>query len=386
MWFRNLMIYRLAGDHALTAEKIAEALASKIFVPAGSHDLASFGWVAPVKHRPDDLAIAQHDAVLIAVQTESKILPPAVVNQEADRRIAKIEAKENRRVGRREQREIRERVAEEFLPRAFSKLSAQRAIIDLKNNLVIVDSGSASKAENLLSHLRSALGELPTRLIQTACGPRSVITSWLRDGAPENFTLDDAVELESVAEGGAKAKFQNAPLDAEAIKTHLGDMEVTRLAVSWNDRISFTISDALEFKRLAMLDQLAEDQQSELESCEDMAAEFDARFFMHVGTLRQFIPAVFEAMGGEINDLFDAPPASAEQSASPLPWAGPADQDPLYEKAEKLVMLNGRVSISFVQRELRIGYNYAARLIEKMEENGIVSPMNESGAREVLAA
>ncbi len=58
--------------------------------------------------------------------------------------------------------------------------------------------------------------------------------------------------------------------------------------------------------------------------------------------------------------------------------------DDLYNEAVEFVIETRRASISSVQRKFRIGYNRAARLIEAMEENGIVSPMNSNGSREVL--
>ena len=58
--------------------------------------------------------------------------------------------------------------------------------------------------------------------------------------------------------------------------------------------------------------------------------------------------------------------------------------DPLYDEAVQFVIESRRPSISSVQRKLRIGYNRAARLIEAMEEAGVVSGMNSNGSREVL--
>ena len=63
---------------------------------------------------------------------------------------------------------------------------------------------------------------------------------------------------------------------------------------------------------------------------------------------------------------------------------GGDSDEPLYEEAMTFVQDSGRASISAVQRKLRIGYNRAARLIEQMEEAGVVSAMNSNGTREVL--
>ena len=61
------------------------------------------------------------------------------------------------------------------------------------------------------------------------------------------------------------------------------------------------------------------------------------------------------------------------------------ESDPLYDEAVAIVMKTRRASISSVQRQLRIGYNRAARLIEEMERAGLVSSMQSNGNREVLA-
>ncbi len=64
---------------------------------------------------------------------------------------------------------------------------------------------------------------------------------------------------------------------------------------------------------------------------------------------------------------------------------GDPESDPLYDEAVAFVLESRKASISSVQRKLRVGYNRAARLIEQMEEAGVVSAMNSNGSREILA-
>ena len=64
---------------------------------------------------------------------------------------------------------------------------------------------------------------------------------------------------------------------------------------------------------------------------------------------------------------------------------GDAEQDALYDEAVKIVITERKPSISYVQRRLKIGYNRAARLIESMEQAGLVGPLQSNGSREVLA-
>ena len=64
---------------------------------------------------------------------------------------------------------------------------------------------------------------------------------------------------------------------------------------------------------------------------------------------------------------------------------GGSESDPLYDEAVAFVTESRKASISSVQRKLRIGYNRAARLIEQMEESGVISPAGHNGSREVIA-
>jgi S-DNA-T family DNA segregation ATPase FtsK/SpoIIIE len=74
-----------------------------------------------------------------------------------------------------------------------------------------------------------------------------------------------------------------------------------------------------------------------------------------------------------------------EEGEGAAPGDAPAgESDPLYDQAVEVVVKSRRASISFVQRQLRIGYNRAARLLEQMEQSGLVSAMQSNGNREIL--
>ncbi|CAB3670637.1 DNA translocase FtsK [Achromobacter denitrificans] len=74
----------------------------------------------------------------------------------------------------------------------------------------------------------------------------------------------------------------------------------------------------------------------------------------------------------------------AEGASSVTGIGGDAESDPMYDQACEVVLKHRRASISLVQRHLRIGYNRAARLLEQMEQSGIVSAMQSNGNREIL--
>src|SRR4249920_904501 len=82
-----------------------------------------------------------------------------------------------------------------------------------------------------------------------------------------------------------------------------------------------------------------------------------------------------------VDGLLDAEEASGAEQG---PGESSGESDPLYDQAVEIVLRTRRASISLVQRHLRIGYNRAARLIEQMEQAGMVSSMQSNGNREVL--
>jgi DNA segregation ATPase FtsK/SpoIIIE, S-DNA-T family len=88
-----------------------------------------------------------------------------------------------------------------------------------------------------------------------------------------------------------------------------------------------------------------------------------------------YIEGILEggAAEGEGGDLLGGEGGGASEEA-----------DPLYDQAVAVVLKNRRASISLVQRHLRIGYNRAARLLEQMEQSGLVSNMQSNGNREIL--
>ncbi|MEN9759937.1 MAG: hypothetical protein RL676_1088, partial [Pseudomonadota bacterium] len=80
----------------------------------------------------------------------------------------------------------------------------------------------------------------------------------------------------------------------------------------------------------------------------------------------------------------DAASSGGTFTAGLSPEGGAGESDPLYDEAVAIVLKHKRASISLVQRHLRIGYNRAARLLETMEQSGVVSPMQSNGNRDIL--
>jgi recombination associated protein RdgC len=129
------------------------------------------------------------------------------------------------------------------------------------------------------------------------------MADWLAGGdAPAGFTIDRDCELKAVGEEKAAVRYVRHALDGDEIggeiKAHLASGKLpTRLALTWDDRISFILTEKLEIKRLAFLDLLKEQAEKTAEHADE---QFDADFALMTGEIARFLPQIVEALGGEV--------------------------------------------------------------------------------------
>ncbi|ANQ83175.1 recombination-associated protein RdgC [Azoarcus olearius] len=297
MWFKNLQLYRLPAPWDISLERFEEQLAKRRFQPCGSQDMESRGWVAPVAD--DVLVHPVGDQWLIALGVEGKLLPSSVVKQVADERAEEIAEQQGYKLGRKQLKELREQVTQELLPRAFTRRRRIHAWIDPVHGWLAVDASSAARAEDVLEHLRQTLDSLPLALLRTERSPSSAMADWLAGGeAPANFTIDQDCELRSVTEDKAAVRYVRHTLEGDEIKGHLTAGKLpTRLAMTFDDRVSFVLTEKLEIKRLDFLDVVRDQIDGE---AEDAIALFNAEFALMTGELQKLLPAVVDALGGEL--------------------------------------------------------------------------------------
>ena len=419
MWFKNLLVYRLTQSIDLTTDTLEAALQAKPARPCASQELSTYGFV-PVLKGGEVLAHHAHGYTLIAARKEERILPSSVVKEAVQEKVDEIETQQMRKVYKKEKEQIKDEIVQAFLPRAFIKRRTTFAAILPEAGLILVDASSPKVAEDLLSTLRDALGSLPVRPLGVKQAPTATMTDWVKAGDATHglFILDQASLVDAGEEGG-KVVATGQDLTSDEIQNHLGAGKlVSKLALAWSDKLSFVLNDKAQVTRLRFEDLLQD--QAEADGGEDAAAQFDASFVLMCMTLLEFLPQLVEALGGEElpqgldGDAVELVPLTTTQRATAervtvelvtkprrevreeqldafadqdqnLPALETGDEhDPMYAQAVAHVRKTGRASISSVQRGLLIGYNRAARMIERMELEGIITPIDSNGAREVI--
>jgi len=294
MWLRNLQIYKLTRFD-LSYTQLAESLADHPLTSPTGMELQRAGWLSPTG---DNQPIVHQygEQLLIALGVDKKLLPASVINRFAKERAQEVEEQQGYKPGRKQMKQIKEAITDELLPRSFVQRRITRAWIDPVNMRLVIDASSVSRADDVVSAILQCVEGIAFQPLRTSISPLGGMTDWMLSGPPFGFTLDDSCELRSTGSAGSVRYTSNAP-DHEEVRKHIESGKATaKLAMTWNDRISFVLDEAMQIKRVKPLDVLTE----QTYSCDDaFDADFDADFALMTGEVAQMVGDLVEALGGE---------------------------------------------------------------------------------------
>lgn len=309
MWFKNLQIFRLPRRWAITAEDLCAALASRQFGESTAANMENAGFVPPREGGP--LVHAVNGQFLIALQQEKRLLPAAFVKQVLKERVAEFEEQQGFPPGRKAKKDLKSRIEDEMLPRAFPIRKIVHAWIDPVNGWLVVDTSSPARAEDMLKLLLKAIDRFPVQTVRLNRSPIGVMSAWLEtDEAPSGFTIDQDAELRATGESKAAVRFVKHTLDSDDVRRHIkAGKQATKLAMTWNDRVSFVLTESFAIKRVAPLDVIKEG----VGVTYDDAERFDSDFVLMTGELSRMIADTIEALGGEDDAQSDLVSKDAQQ-------------------------------------------------------------------------
>jgi recombination associated protein RdgC len=288
-----MIIYRIAPHWQIDLSEVQAALAQWPFVECGATQERSWGWAPPRGQAHGLMAESVGGQWLLRFMVEAKVLPGSVLARRVQEKAARIEQETGRKPGRRESRDLKEEAKLDLLPMAFTKQSAIWVWLDTAARFLVIDTTSQGRADEVASALIEALAGLSLALIDTHTSPQAAMAHWLStQEAPAGFSIDRECELKSTGEEKAVVRYARHPLDIAEIQAHIAAGKLpTKLALSWDDRLSFVLTEGLQIKKLAFLDTATQGPTDE--------GGFDADVALATGELRQFIPDLIEALGGE---------------------------------------------------------------------------------------
>jgi recombination associated protein RdgC len=290
--FKNLMLYRLPAPWNYTADQLATDLSRQSFVPASSNELLRQGFDAP---RGAGLVHVVNGQWLIKLATEKKLLPASVINQVAKAKAAELEEAQGFAPGKKAMRELKERVADELLPRAFTVRSDTWAWIDPINGWLCIDAASPAKADEVVKLLLKCVDRMPLESLRVQRSPVAMMTAWLEmDEAPYGFTIDQDATLQSTGASKAEVRYKHHTLEPGDMGAHIkAGKQCTSVAMTWDGKISFTLTESLAIKSIKPLDVLAHDAAGNEEE------RFDGEMALMTGEFNKMLADLVDALGGE---------------------------------------------------------------------------------------
>lgn len=294
MFFKNIIAYQITGD--FNPLELNEKLSSKPATACHATQLSTYGFINPTKHS-EDFAYQCNGSFLICAQEEAKQLPSSVIKDEVQKKVDQIELNEARKVYKKERDQLKDEVILDMMPRAFIKTTRVYALVMPEANLILVNTASASKAEEILSAMREAIGSLPARPVSVNDNPSVIMTSFVRGDLDEmyGFTIGSHAELKDSCEQGATIHAKNEDLESEEIQGHLSTGKVvTSLQLHYQDMASFTINEKMVIKQLKIDDIVTEKEDDDL----DAAGIFESELAIAVGFYAKFIDNLVSEFGG----------------------------------------------------------------------------------------
>lgn len=269
------------------------------FTQLGTSQERSAGW-APARGQDHAMLVELIDGHdIMRFMSESKSVPSATINEKAKERAKHIEATTGRKPGKKEMREIKDDMKLAMLPNAFPRQSSTLVWIDYKNMLLVIDSASQSRTDEIVSLLIKTFEGLAVGVLQTNASPTVAMSEWLLDeeGTLVNvgFDVGRACKLQAADESKSAVSYNRHGLDNDEVRMHVREgKRPVALALTYDDRVSFVLTESGALTKLKFLDVVFSDIASK-----DMG-EFDTDVAIMTGELSALIESLVDALGGEV--------------------------------------------------------------------------------------
>lgn len=416
--FNNLLVYRMTDAAAFHARKdeLNELLAERPARLPSKSELSTEGFCEPLGIDDEYVEHVRAKTMVITVNFAQRMLPAKVVRQRLASAVREIEQNEERKVYAREKNQIKDRIISEMLPHAFIDQKIVRVMV--LGPYIAIDSTSAKTGELVLSLMREVLGTLGVRPVTVKTTPIEPFTRWFTGGKlPAKFGLtgdfkanSNNDEIDSITGKGTSPETEGlSDLVAEYSR------RVLVLGLHWessvNERVYFTVNEMIGIKGIKWPDAIMDMANADAGEEAEQHNLVRATYLLLSAEIAQLITDLLDALGGEEipgnSDWDEDHWTKALKNVSAINGVRVADSsaattdaaraslglEPLSDdnaEAQLIVEIidwmreSGRASISAIQRNFKLGYNRAARIIETLELVGVVTAMNSNGSREVI--
>ncbi len=371
---KNALIYRASLPDAAA---LAEHLAEKPFVPVPESHYSSSGFI--VHPITDELVTTFAGGFAFRLRRDFKPVSKSAIKLALTEQVAARAAELGRDLAKEEADELLMAITTEALKNTLPERAELDAFYHIESRTLLLPTTNRDMANAMLAQLIEACGAVETSTIHVS-DVKGGLTTRLRKYFEQDdkeafagFSIGDSVLMKGKQ---GRASFDLDNLDHArlgVIEALNGEMQAERLELCHADAVNFKLTKEFQLRGISYLGDEREEE-----------PEFDtaADLWRHTAGVQTLL---LVATVNALCDLFGYQEKEAATGGEQAAVATETDEaDPLYADAVAFVRESGRASISAVQRKLKIGYNRAARMIEEMERQGIVTPMASDGSRSVI--
>lgn len=294
--FSNITAFDLTPGYQINPDYLARMKA----LPCPASQASSRGFVQPCTHATANLVHHVAGFSIIAFQTETRLLPPSVINEEVAARAEAIQAEQGFPVGRKQMREIKERVVEELLPKAF--IQKKVTLGAFVGHYFLIDTASEAREDDFIEALSKALDNLPVRRLLTQKSPAITMTRWILEEPPQEISLDSFLELENPLENRPSVTFKHLPIGDQVTEWLEKYYQPKRMDITISDRISLRLDEQMRLRHLAVLDVVKESSENNAETIEET---LDGELFITLSEIVKALDILVAEHGGVLQPEAD---------------------------------------------------------------------------------
>lgn len=298
--FKQLTIFKIGIGYPFPApvHLFETALQQMPFVATTASQNKSVGWVPPRGQEHGALAESVNGHWMLRFMVETRQVPASVVQRRVDEMAATIEATTGRKPGKKERRDLKEEAVAALLPHAFSRQQATWVWLDPSTQRLVLDTTSTAVSDDIITAMVRLLDGFAVEPLDTATSPAVAMAAWLTEqAAPAGFDIGKECELKAADESQECVRYTHHPLLTEEVLAHIATgKHPTRLALDWDGRVSFVLTDSMQLKKLVFADSVLEQSKAQGQRADD----FDGNVLMLTSEIGPLINDLVVALGGEV--------------------------------------------------------------------------------------
>ena len=293
MWFKQAQLFKL--ENSFSAIELEGYLEQLPFTPCPSGLPISQGWISPTDEEDASLVYTAKEFLLICLQTEAKLLPAKILRQKLNEKVKEIQLAQSRKVSYKEKSSIKQQVYNELLPKAFGVIYRDYALIDTKNNWLILNTNSTKNTESFVAFFKRSLSKI--KIVPPETKKLSpILTDWLlNDSHSKSLNIEDACVLKDPKQEERIIRIQKQDLSAGYVQSLIkNNFEISQMKMTWSDQVTFVLKNDFTLQSLQYQDTLVELSDADKSYSEEES--FKADFFIMSGVLTKIFSELLEAL------------------------------------------------------------------------------------------